>query len=809
MKKHRLLTSSIRHVKTSYKRFLSLLCLAFLGVGFFAGIEATSPDMLKTLDTYYDQQNMYDLEITSAVGFTSNAKERLAMLDSVEHVEEIYQKDVVLRLNKQEKVVRFLNFSTTMNCPKLIEGTVPKTIEEILVEQAFLDGSELKIGDLVSVTEGELAHTQFKIVGVVESPYYFTSYRGTTSVGNGQVKYYVYAPIEAFEQDAYTALAVSVRGAKELLTSKDTYLKKIQEAQTEIESVKSIIQTQVFYEVPLGEVPDAVRITSREDLPAYSDFIDATENIAQIGTVFPIVFFAVAVLISLISMLRMIEEDRTQLGTLKALGFQNHQIMFRYLGYSFFATVLGGLLGMAFGFVVIPNIIWSIYQKGLFSISMFVFEFNFFYATVGLLIALLCICGATLFVAAKNLRLAPATLMREKAPKSGKRIFLEHISFLWKRLNFSNKITFRNLFRYKSRMLVTLIGISGSTALILTGFGLRDSIHDIAVFQYDHVFLYDRLLYLKEGSNLNELTEHLEQLKQVESFSLARMGTAELISEEDRKEVTFIVPDELNDFEKVIRLNDAKDKIKKLELEDQTLILSEKLADMLEVKVGDFVSFEDSDTKYRISGICENYIRDYVYMTKKTYEQWKGTSAPVAFIGTGTDTMNDQEKKGLDEALLREPAIASFLVTSDTYDVIDRMISSLDAVVIVLLISSAMLAFVIMYNLSNINISERNREIATLKVLGFYDKEVDSYITRESTILSVLSIGLGLFFGLYLCHYIISTCEPQYLLFARHINPISYVFSTLIVLVFVIVVNVLNHVYLKKIDMIESLKSRE
>lgn len=793
MKKDRVLTSSFRKIKNNLKRFLSLLCMALLGVGFYAGIQAASPDMLDTLDNYLDNQNVYDIEIMSPLGLDNNDVEKIQEVDGIEKVVGTYSKDTIMKTDKEEYVIKMIGINDDINKISLIDGNLPSNKNEIVVEEDFISENELKIGDTIKFEEDE---KEYKIVGTVQSPLYFGISRGTTNLGKGQIDYYIYTNEENFNQGYYSNIYVTVEGAKELKTSTKKYVELVDDATNKIEETK--LDSSVFY------------VFDRTNNGAYSDFIDATEGVSKIGDVFPVIFYIIAILISLISMMRMVEEDRQELGTLKALGFGNFKIILKYIIFSLLATVIGGLIGMAIGFKLLPTIIWKIYTM-LFTVPNFIAKFNFEYGLIGLEIGILCICGSSILVALKELKQMPSVLMRPKSPKMGKKILLEKWHFFWNKLKFSNKIVVRNLFRYKIRAIVTVIGISGCTALILAGFGLKDSISNIVNFEFQNVLKYDELISINSSTNLTAFLDSLKENENVTNEVAARMETIKIYNNDIDYEASLTIANNTKELENVISLNDVDNKNQKIDLKDNEVVLSEKLADLLEVEKGDFVTFRDdvgNEHKLEVTAKAENYINNYAYITKATYEEIFGSYEPnIVFIKT--NDLNQEDRDKLVKEILSNNLVSSVISSEDTVSSVSDMMGSLDAVVVILVVASAILAFVVMYNLSNINISERQREIATLKVLGFYDNEVDNYITKENIILAFFGIIIGLVVGVYLSHFIISTCETDTLMFVRQVNPLSFIYSAAITILFTLIVNFINHLNLKKINMIDSLKSIE
>ena len=819
--KNKLLVSSFRKIWDTRKKFLSLLCMALLGVGFFAGIKATSPDMSKTLDEYLDNNNVYDVEIVSTLGLTDEDIEEIKKLSIASYITGSRYTDEIIDIENKEKVVRIISL-TDINKVILKDGNLPTKTGEIVVEKLFLDDYDLKIGDILNFDSENLKDNEFKIVGVVESPIYFTKYRGTTNIGSGEWNYYFYIQNEAFAIDYYTNIYVTLNAAKDKMTNSESYLSIVESDSKKIEKIKSK-REESRYENLYGDAIKKLEslgmeineddfqrptwyIFDRTDNQAYTTFIDATESIKQIGSVFPLVFFIVAILISLISMSRMVEEERCEIGTLKGLGFSNSHLYFKNLLYSFLATSIGGIIGMFIGFNLIPKVIWNIYTS-LFFIPEFVSEFSLYYASIGLIIALVCICGASIITTHNILKEKTSNLMRAKAPKIGKKIFLENFKF-WDNLRFSTKISIRNVFRYKKRIIVTIIGLAGSTALLLVGFGLKDSVNDVVEFNYNNVFVYDRMIYLKDNYDNDTIMNLLNNNINIGAKVKVSYELINLYNEDKKNlEINLIAPEVKEEIGSVIYLNDINNDKKRIVLPDTGIVLSEKLAKSLNVKVGDKVSFliDDEYKEIEITYIVENYINDYAYLSKESYESlFNSFKTNVIFL-----KVTEDYDISFDNILMGTNDIANIITKEASSNLINDILSNLNAVVVILIVASSMLAFVILYNLSSINISERKREISTLKVLGFYDEEVDAYITNENYFITVVGIIIGLIFGLYLCHYVISTCEPQFVMFVRHIKIPSYIISAIISGLFTFIVSKITHFNLKKIDMVESLKSNE
>lgn len=587
---------------------------------------------------------------------------------------------------------------------------------------------------------------------------------------------------------------------KEFDNKKQEVTTKLNDAQKELDNAKdeiNKIQKAKWY------------IRNRKDNTGYTNIIDAIKTITNISKLFPVIFYIVAILISLTSMTRMIEEERTEIGTLKALGYTNTQIIIKYILYAFLACVIGGFLGMTVGFYLIPKIVWDIYET-IYKIPEFYTIYRLEIGLLGLIIAFICIGGATIYVAAKELKNMPSILMRPKAPKHGKKILLEKITFIWKRFNFSNKVTARNIFRYKKRAIMTIVGIAGCTGLMVTGFGLKDSVIDIPTSQYGEIFTYNMSISLAEDNNLKEIEEILNNNENIENYSKICASAGKLKGKDTNYETAIFIPETIEEFEKVCHLKNVKTN-EKVELTDEGIIISDKVAEMLNIKEGDNVTLIDSDNSeysFKVIGIAENYVANYVYMTRTFYEN-NIKSYKTSMILISTKNMTEDIKNEISEKLLKIDGVASVVMISDTMKAIEDMLNSMNYVVIILIVASALLAFVVLYNLANINIGERQREIATLKVLGFYDKEVDNYINKENIIFTIIGVLLGLIFGYFLTEMVVLSVEIDKLRFIRNIRPISYVYSAAISILFSLIVNYIIHFVLKKIDMIESLKSVE
>lgn len=818
--KTKLLKHIFMKIKDNYKRFLSLICMAFLGVGFYAGIQSSSPDMLKTLDNFYDENNVYDISVISNVGLTEDDLLKLSKIKNVELAINIQEKDTYLEIEENNYVVKLIEYNSQMNNVYIKEGRLPKNNNEVSVDNALLENNNLKLGDSITI-DGK----KYSIVGNVISPLYFSAERPNSNLGSGKVDYYIYVYNGSLDLEAYSNIYITVKGAKKYLTNSDSYKKLINNVKKDIDLIKDkqqdirydelysdIIETSEMYGISIDEsnfIKPKWYIYDRLDNTSYKELINASDNLKKIGNIFPIIFFAISVLVSLISMMRMIEEDRVENGTLKSLGYNSFHITLKYVIYSLLATTIGSSVGAIFGSYMIPSVIWNIYKK-IFFIPKFIYLLKSDYNALGLWICILCICGTSVIVCIKNLREVPANLMRPKPPKSGKKILLERINFIWKKLKFSDKITIRNIFRYKSRVITTILGIAGCTSLILAGFGLKDSIKDVTDFQFNNIIKYDKLLMTNESINQIDIEKELLNDDKVENYTNVNTQNIKVLFNDEEQEVTMITPDDFNSISKSISLIDLKTNNIIDNISDNSCIISEKTAKLLDIDVGDKISLLDNDNnKYdiKVSYIIKNYINQYLYINKNTYNNLFNNYKINSILISLKD--EDKNSKEFDKKYISNGYALTIVDNDDMKNSMNDMLSSIDSIVAILIIAAASLAFVVLYNLSNINISERKREIATLKVLGFYPSEVDKYINRETVLLTILGIGIGLLFGSYLSHFIISTCEPDYIMFDRHVYTLSYFYSLFITVIFTIIVTIVTHFNLKKINMVTSLKNVE
>lgn len=555
-------------------------------------------------------------------------------------------------------------------------------------------------------------------------------------------------------------------------------------------------------------------VLDRDYIASYVDYGQNAERIGAIGRVFPVLFFLVAALVCLTTMTRMVEEERTQIGTLKALGYSRGNIAAKYILYALLSSLLGSLLGLVAGQKFLPWVIIEAYKILYSDLPYTLTPLNLQYSVMATAAAVLCTTLAAWAACYKELFEVPAELMRPAAPKAGKRVFLERITFIWKRLNFSRKASVRNLIRYKKRFFMTIFGIGGCTALLLLGFGLKDSVSYLGVGQFENIFVYDASISIDTEA---EEEKRAELMDTVASDDRVTDGTEMLETAVDvekdgvQKSAYLIVPQDESVLDQYIRLQN-RETGESYELTDDGIVISEKLAALLNVSEGDTVTLSGDDTEHVeavVTHITENYFMHYVYMDQELYEKLYDKEPEWNMLFVNLAQTDEAFENQVQEDYMELDAVLGVTFISGTAETVEDMLDTMNVVILVLVVSAGMLAFIVLYNLNNINISERKRELATLKVLGFFDREVSSYVNRENIMLTVIGTAVGLIMGTALHRYVMTTVETDTLMFGRTIELHSFVYSILLTLVFSIIVNGMQYFKLRKIDMVESLKSVE
>ncbi|MDD3240470.1 MAG: ABC transporter permease [Lachnospira sp.] len=554
---------------------------------------------------------------------------------------------------------------------------------------------------------------------------------------------------------------------------------------------------------------------SRKEIYSFRDYESSANRMAAIATVFPLFFFFVAGLVCLTTMTRMVDEQRELIGTYKALGYGKFAIAYKYMMYALIASVSGGIIGCMIGLRLFPTVVYNTWNI-VYEMPKISYDSHWGLSIIAIASMVLVTVLATLYACVHELSAMPSMLMRPKAPKKGKKILLEHLPFVWKRFSFTMKVTMRNLFRYKKRFVMTVVGIAGCTALLMAGFGIKDSISSLVTKQYQEILQYDMEMTFS-GSADNEMKESLYQdLKQdsrINTYMTDYSYSSEVYSDasDESKTASISVVSDKEQYKQFVAFRKRRGN-QSVPLDDQGVLISEKLSNDLHVKKGDVITLEDgTGAEYQVvvSGIIEMYVNHYVFMSDAYYEQITGKKVnPNRILGKMTDSSVEAENL-TGEKYLAMDAVSSITFFTANIDKFNNMIKSLNIITYVLIVSAASLAFVVLYNLTNVNISERIREIATIKVLGFYDVEVGSYVYRENALITIIGSIAGIFLGVLLHGYIMKTVELDAVMFGNAIHWSSYVISLVLTMIFAAFVNLVMYKRLQRIPMVESLKSIE
>lgn len=601
------------------------------------------------------------------------------------------------------------------------------------------------------------------------------------------------------------------KGEKEYQEGLEEYEKGKKEAEVEIaEAQEDILKARE--ELNKLKKPKWY-VFDRNVIESYRGYGQDADRIGAIGTVFPMIFFLVAALVSLTTMTRMVEEERTQIGTLKALGYGKLAIASKYIVYALAATLGGSILGSSIGSKLLPYFIISAYQMMYVNLTSILIPYNMYYFIIATGIAVACVVIATWVACYKELSATPAILMRPASPKLGKRVFLERVTFLWNRLNFTGKSTIRNLVRYKKRFFMTVFGIGGCMALLLVGFGIKDSIFSVVGKQFGEIHIYDGVLTLdtlEEKETLDEAEEYIRNHEKIDSIMPIQEGIVSVSAGEVSKDSYLTVPQELTGLDNYYHLKSRTLK-ENYTLTKDNVIITEKLGKLLDVSVGDRIEIEKNDItiEVQIEAISENYVMNYVFMSSELYRELYNEEAEYNQILYIAPKIGPGEEDSFTQDILQQTGIVgNGFLSNMSYEFADTL-ENMDIVILILIFSAGGLAFIVLYNLNNINISERKRELATLKVLGFYDVEVSEYVFRENIILTIIGSMAGILMGYILHQYIIISVEIDMVMFGRQISLFSYIKSILLTVLFSTIVNITMHFKLKTIDMATSLKSIE
>lgn len=909
------------------------MAIIALGVGFFAGIKATSPSMYSLAETYYSENKLMDYRVISAVGFTEDDISEIEKLDGVESVMPSYYYDASLSADEGGQLIHLISVpkkykkNDELNTLVTLEGKLPEKTDEIAVEGVGFNGSSHQTGDTIKFAElagdakvsDSLKSLSYKVVGKVQSPLYISYQRGKTKIGDGKLDEYMYINSSSFKIEKYNEVYIKAdfsdkyspfsdeyddksdelkkeiekvaesrtkvfktetlkkardeleKGKKEYAKQKSDTEKKLAKAKKEIDEGEAALSAQAAlaetayaaqadygnanqllaqleagkaeYEKnkkeadkKLAEAEKKLKdgekelkktekklnsmsksvwyVRNRDDNPGYDTFTQNADRLDAVASVFPLFFLLVAILVCVTTMTRLIEEKRTEIATFKALGYGNASIIAKFVIYSLIAGVTGSVIGTAIGVATLPFIIYNAY-KIMYYIGDITLVLNVPIILMGILAAILCTTAVSIIVCAKSLRLKPAQAMRPKAPKPGKRILLERITPLWKHMSFTAKLTARNLFRYKARLCMTVIGVAGCTALIVAAFGLLNSFDPLTEVQFGEVFHYDAVVVPKDGGSEKQLDYLVKKAEKDEDVKRAMLCMQEEITIDAHGKhysapLTINVFSDTAHFDEIVHLQERESK-NPLTLDDSGVMINEKYAATNKLKVGDTVKIKGKigTAEAKIAGIYEQYINNYLYMTPKLYHELFKKQPVYNMLCVSLDEAKGDRADNFSSQMLSDNRIVAVTFMAEKITEFKNMLNSLNMVVLVMIVCAAALAFVVLYNLTNINIAERVREIATFKVLGFYNRETSSFIYKENIILTLMGIAVGLGLGILLTGFIVRTVEIDNVMFGREIYFTSYLYAAGLTMLFSLLVNGVMSFKIKAVNMVESLKSVE
>lgn len=894
-----------RQIKSSFGRFFAIFAIVAIGVAFFAGVTASAGDMRHSSDCYYDEYNLFDLRLLSTVGFVDDDIDEISKADGVKGIYGTHSTDAVTTVDDYQSTIRvwgMLNSNLTadndnyINRLRIKEGRLPENSGECVVKYTKTYDNKIKIGDVLTLKSGSeadisdsLANTEYKVVGIVYTPYYLSFDIGQTDVGSGNLNFCIMVQDNEFLMDYYTEAYVTVEGASELDTYSDEYFELVEKTgdnikeiaadrfdvraeeikselakqkQEAIEQAKQQIKEAVYsqYEAQYKKLYPGIDVSSliepmaseaaqkqleafdsseidkafeeaeaealkntgdwewhildRNSHYSFRDYKSSAERMDAIAAVFPMFFIIVAALVCLTTMTRMVDEQRELIGTYKALGYGKFSIALRYILYSLIASVLGGIAGCAVGLKLFPKIIYDSWNI-MYDMPDITYADHTVLSVVatGSLVGVIVL--ATVYACYNDLSEVPSQLMRPKAPKKGKKILLERVGFIWKHLSFSSKVTCRNIFRYKKRFFMTVIGVAGGCALMMAGFGIKDSITALISKQFSELMRYDVSIMYTDSTSIDEISSdsRFEKFITVLNYT-SDVDNTENVTDEDkeRKEgVSVNVISEEADWQSFIMLRKRNTDIT-YDINTDGVFLTEKAANDLGVKKGDTVyaeSYEGIKKPLIVAEVIEMYTGHYMYISEHYYKSvFDETVTDNCLFGILTDTDEGVEAQlGID--YLDKTGINAITFFSSNIKKFNDMIEALNLITYVLILSAAALSFVVLYNLTNVNISERIREVATIKVLGFYNGEVAMYVYRENIIISIIGALAGLGLGVILHGFIMKTVEMDNIMFGNVINLSSYIYAFLFTMLFSLIVNAVMYAKLKNIPMVESLKSVE
>jgi ABC-type antimicrobial peptide transport system permease subunit len=798
-----------RSIASFKGRWLALVLIVMLGVGFFSGLRITTDAMTSVGQNYLSLQNLYDFRLYSTLGFGDDEVEKLAGIDGIKEAEGQKSLNAMGTFDGSSDVYTVIAMPAKINVPKLTAGKLPGNTSECLGDDNFFTKDD--IGKTITVDSSDLKRETYTITGLCTSPLYIGNDRGTASIGSGTIKAFLYVQDAVFVSDDYTEVDLTLSNQAEIYSKAydsllDTYQDDVEQKTSEIseERYHTLLNDHFLTEwtgEAAGITAPKTYVLTRKDNAGYVSFENDTSIVGGLASLFPLFFVLIAMLVCITTMTRMVEEERGMIGTLKALGFSEGAITAKYLLYAGSAALLGWIIGFFGGTWALPQIFWKAYQVSYHFASM-PYLFSWKLALLTLTVTMLGMILCTWYSCHHELDSVPAALMRPLPARHGKRIFLERFS-IWKHLSFLQKTSLRNAFRYPQRLVMFVIGIACCTGLLVTGFGVKDSMVDIADLQFDQVQTYDMALSFKTDVH-DQVESELEKSTEIDGM-LEGSSTGVTVGQDTQLNgVTLYQFADTDAFSDYWHLHYGSEQI--AFPKDGEAVISTGIARKLKLSVGDEMVMEDSDhnqMRVKVSGIFDCYISNFVIMNNHasfTDASWQADT----YLLKCSDVSDDFATRLTDLS-----GVTGLVRLTETRSSVDRALSCLHYIIAMIVIISGALAFVVIYNLTSINIAERSREIATVEVLGFYPRETYSYVLRENIILSVLAGLLGMPAGTLFERAVMARIVVNTMCFDVHVTALSYVLSFVITLLFTLIVNLLMRRSIRRINMAESLKAVE
>ena len=843
--------SSLNH---SWGRFIGITLLMAVSAFTFIGLKMAGPDMKNTAQTYYQEVNLADLTVSSNYGLDKNDTQTIKNQAKKATLDFGYLQDATI--NNSKTSLRVLSESKNISTSQLISGNFPKKDNQIAI--SYLLRNKYHIGEWITLNEhSNLKNSRFKIVGFIRpSEYTDKSNLGQTNVGTGQLSGVAIVKKSAFKAQSYSIARIRFNKTKELDPYSSTYQKFIdnkkerltnslaqnsklkktevdnnfKDAQKQIRQAKEQIQLAENnglnmsrekarlekQQKKLNEQEQEIKqlgsisyyVNDRKNDSGYDTYQSNSEKIELITNIFPVFLFAVAALVSFSTMTRFIDEERQNIGVLRALGYSKLDTSLKFVIYSLTAALTGVFIGAIGGYWILPRIIFNAYTANL-TLTNFQSGFSWKYLFLTFLISILCTTGAAVIQLFIVLRAKTSELLLPKPPKNGSRILLEKIKPFWQHLSFNYKVTLRNIFRYKVKMIMTILGIAGCTGLLMMGFGIRDSLAGIGQKQYSEIIKYD-LIAIDKNSLSSEQSSRLNQKlssSQVNKYLPVYFENVSKKIAGTNQDLSIIVPEKSSQISKYISLRNRSSG-QKINLNSRGIVISEKLAKLLNLSIGDELSLVTTNgkkVKLPISNICEMYMGHYVLMNSNVYQKYfnKKVNSNAQLI----ELNNKKQTNSFANSLMKTGAVSAINLNTNNQQIIDSLIQSMNKVIFLLIGLAALLAVVVIFTLTTTNLEERMREIATLKVLGFYNNEASLYIYRETIILSIFGILIGFLIGNWLHGFIIDNLSPLNAMFRPGILFSNYLLSDLIPLVITGIMAIFVNRKIKEVNMLEALKS--